>query len=213
MTPADADSVLAVGAVDITKTRAGFSSHGPTYDGRIKPDIMAMGAGCIIAPPWGGINPGSGTSFAAPLISGMTACLLQANPNKSPMELFAAIKQSSDRYSSPDTLYGYGIPDFCVADTILSGISNFKKHTEELLSLSPNPFHDALSIQFISTKKQRIIFDLYDMTGRKIYSSTQETQANVVTTHQLAGLHLPAAIYILSITTAEHTYYKKIAKE
>lgn len=111
--PADAPSVLTVGAVDLDGNIAIFSSPGPTADGRIKPDIVALGHTVVIIDDITGkkIN-GYGTSFASPMIAGAIACLIQAFPNKSSIELIQSIKEGSHLYNMPDFDYGYGIPNF-----------------------------------------------------------------------------------------------------
>ncbi|NOX85603.1 MAG: S8 family serine peptidase [Chlorobi bacterium] len=78
--PADADSVISVGAVGYNNQRAGFSSIGPTVDGRIRPVVMALGANTVVAVGNDTVGTGSGTSFSSPIIAGMNACLWQANP-------------------------------------------------------------------------------------------------------------------------------------
>ena len=122
LAPADGDSVLAVGSVDAGENYSSFSSTGPSFDGRVKPNVSAMGGGTTIVTLSGGTQTGSGTSFAAPLISGMAACLWQANPTATSMEIFNAIEQSAHQYLSPDDLMGHGIPNFMTAHYILGGI-------------------------------------------------------------------------------------------
>ncbi len=123
-TPGDADSVLTVGAVGIDGKKAGFSSFGPSSDGQVKPDVMAVGFQTTIIEPSGDIRKGNGTSFAGPAIAGMVACLKQAHPLRSNMEIITAVRQSADRFEKPDVTggYGYGIPDACKAHEILSAM-------------------------------------------------------------------------------------------
>ena len=111
-TPADADSVLTVGAVNTSRQIASFSSYGPTSDGRIKPDVAAVGVNAIIANPNTG-NPayGSGTSFACPIMAGVTTCLWQAFPEINNIGIIDALHRSADRFATPDNRTGYGIPD------------------------------------------------------------------------------------------------------
>ena len=110
--PADADDVLTVGAVTSDGENTAFSSVGPTADGRVKPDVMAMGGYCSVINAEGEITQQNGTSFAAPLVAGAVACLWQALPDKTACELIELIRRSGDRYQWPDNIYGYGIPDF-----------------------------------------------------------------------------------------------------
>ncbi|MDX1909625.1 MAG: S8 family peptidase [Bacteroidia bacterium] len=109
--PADGDSVLAIGAVNACETVANFSSRGPSADGRIKPDLSAMGEKVWYLDPAGNLRQGSGTSFSCPLVSGLAACLWQAWPAASAQDISEALRQRADRYTTPDNLYGYGIPD------------------------------------------------------------------------------------------------------
>ena len=111
--PADADSILTVGAIDVlTNEIAKFSSWGPTADGRVKPEVCAVGKGtALINPIDNSVVFGNGTSFACPIIAGMAACLWSALPDASNMEIRERIIQSSSLYNTPHDQYGYGIPD------------------------------------------------------------------------------------------------------
>ena len=111
-TPADADSILSVGAVDVAGEIAGFSSYGPSADGRVKPEVCAVGAGtALIDPADNEVMKGNGTSFACPLIAGMAASLWSAVPKASNMEIREQIIRSADRYTTPHEQYGYGVPN------------------------------------------------------------------------------------------------------
>jgi subtilisin family serine protease len=122
--PGDADSVITVGAANKMGGKARFSGFGPTYDGRMKPDVMAMGERTAVAKPDNSIVRGNGTSYAAPAIAGLMACLKQGHPERSNMQLITAVRQSGDQYRSPSAKegYGYGVADACKADDILAEI-------------------------------------------------------------------------------------------
>lgn len=110
--PADADSILTVGAVDVHDSIAGFSSWGPTSDGRVKPEVCARGHQTALINPVDNIVVHSnGTSFACPIVAGMAACLWSALPHATNMEIRQRIIASADRYTAPHPQYGYGIPD------------------------------------------------------------------------------------------------------
>ncbi len=111
MAPADAESILSVGAVDLSGVKASFSSTGPTFDGRTKPDVMACGVSVVAATAGTDSSYGwvSGTSMAAPLVAGAVALLIEACPDWSPMELMETVRQSATRASNPDNEYGWGI--------------------------------------------------------------------------------------------------------
>ncbi len=110
--PADAENILAVGAVAPNRRNAPFSSIGPTADNRIKPDIMSLGSPTAVITGRGTIIKDVGTSFATPVVAGLVACLWQALPNKTAHEIIELIIRSADNYATPDNIYGYGIPNF-----------------------------------------------------------------------------------------------------
>lgn len=121
--PADADSILTVGAVDIHDSIAAFSSWGPTADGRVKPEVCAVGyQTALIDPIDNRVVRGNGTSFACPIIAGMAACLWSALPTASNIEIRERIIRSGDRYDSPHDQYGYGIPNTWQAYTQSTGL-------------------------------------------------------------------------------------------
>ncbi len=109
--PADGDSVIAVGAVTSSGSRASFSSVGNTVDGRIKPDVMAMGSGVRVASPYSdfGYTSASGTSFSCPLAAGVAALILSENPSLTPMQVREAMRQTANNVSNPNREYGWGI--------------------------------------------------------------------------------------------------------
>jgi subtilisin family serine protease len=120
--PADALGVIAVGAVDTDGHIARFSSDGPTMDGRLKPEVLACGAGCwtISLSDREGYIQGAGTSMAAPIMAGAVACILQVNPEWSVEEVRKSLFHSGSYFRAhgkPDPLYirGYGIPDVFLA--------------------------------------------------------------------------------------------------
>jgi serine protease AprX len=124
--PADGDSVLAVGAVNTDGVIAGFSSFGPTYDGRTKPDVLAWGQQAAYVSSAGTVLSGNGTSFAAPITAGLVACLWQAFPNKTANEIRLAIIETAQQYASPTDQRGNGLSDFCLAYKKLGGVFCFE---------------------------------------------------------------------------------------
>ena len=119
LTPADGKDVIAVGAVDNLGLLAPFSSLGPTADGRIKPDVVALGVGVWtvdLVSPMGYVQR-NGTSFSCPLVSGVCALLLQAHPAWTPAQVGRALRETSHdlRPAGPDTLYGWGLVDALAA--------------------------------------------------------------------------------------------------
>jgi len=109
--PADADSIISVGAVDSLRNRAGFSSYGPTADGRIKPTLAAMGVASAVLTPSGFVVRGNGTSYACPELAGLAAAFWQANPALSAQQVLLALRNSGSQVQNPDNSLGYGIVD------------------------------------------------------------------------------------------------------
>jgi subtilisin family serine protease len=113
--PADADSVIAVGAVDFQKQLASFSSRGPSADGRTKPDVVAPGYGVIVFNRKGSMTTGFGTSFASPMVAGLAAGILQARPELKSWEIKDLIIKTSSHFATPNDSLGFGLPDFMEA--------------------------------------------------------------------------------------------------
>ena len=109
--PADARDILAVGALDRKGINTWFSSVGPSQDGRVKPDVCAMGGQTTVIDGSGSMTKANGTSFASPVMCGMVASLWSALPNLSAKQIMSLIRHSGDRYNYPDNVFGYGIPD------------------------------------------------------------------------------------------------------
>jgi hypothetical protein len=137
--PADADSILAVGAVDRSGLRASFSSMGPNFDKRIKPDIAAMGVGTVVGTTTGTIATSNGTSFSAPLMAGFAAGMVQANQRNTSWQIMDAIRKSGHQSAKPDQLLGYGIPNFLKATTLLNPILGIEPPKSIAIQLYPNP--------------------------------------------------------------------------
>lgn len=117
--PADADSIISVGAVDSLRNHAGFSSYGPTADGRLKPTLAAMGVASAVLTPAGVVVRGSGTSYACPELAGLVAGFWQANPTLSAQQVIAALKNGASQAQNPDNTLGYGIVNFAAAYNLL----------------------------------------------------------------------------------------------
>ena len=109
--PGDAENVITVGAVNKYGVLAPFSSVGNTADGRVQPDVVAVGLGSDVMGTDGNLRHANGTSFSSPIMCGMVACLWQACPELTAKEIIELVRRSGDRAVFPDNIYGYGIPD------------------------------------------------------------------------------------------------------
>lgn len=163
--PADAHGALAVGATNADGEKASFSSYGPTYDGRIKPQIMAQGQGTAVVNTSGRLSNANGTSFSSPLIAGLAACLWEMAPNATNNQIKRAIIRSSNRYMNPDTIYGFGIPDFQYAASLLLKDIQDKR----FLKLINNPLVAQSSISFYAYKEEVIAIRMYNSSGHKVW--------------------------------------------
>ena len=113
--PADADDILTVGAITPDRRLASFSSVGPSQDGRVKPDVVAQGAPAVLISGRGTLVRDMGTSFSTPIVCGLTACLWQALPTKTALEIIDLVRRSASDYAEPTNIFGYGVPDFSKA--------------------------------------------------------------------------------------------------
>ncbi|MGV8946038.1 MAG: S8 family serine peptidase [Lutibacter sp.] len=164
--PADATSVLSVGAVNATGVIANFSSFGPTADNRIKPEVCAQGAGVYIINSTGNIATSNGTSFSSPVLTGVVACLWQAFPNKNNAEIIQLVKESAHLYTNPNVHEGYGIPNF---ETIFNLLK--PKDVEEILEVVayPNPSTNELKFKF-PNQVTEMELTIFDVLGKRMHS-------------------------------------------
>ncbi len=203
--PGDASDILTVGAVDSAGAIASFSSRGPTYDHRIKPEIVAKGVATIIQSHQGNAAAGNGTSFSSPVIAGAAASLWQAYPSMPVKDLIRAIIESSDRSKNPDATYGYGIPDFGKAFNVISSAPTSEISVE--LKAYPNPFREYLNIELpiISSDEYQIRF--YDVQGREIFYTFDIVPVRI----DIPG-SLPPGMYIIELKNDKNTYRGRIIK-
>ena len=167
--PSDGDSVLAVGAVDGNRLISSFSSAGPSADGRIKPDNAAMGVSVTVQTSAVSVGRSNGTSFSCPVLSGMSACLMQAVPQALNNDIIEALHSSADRYNSPDSLYGYGIPDMVIALAKLQDL--YVKVPDEETIASPNPTTGDFELIF-HQPPENLTVEIISMTGKTIFRKT-----------------------------------------
>lgn len=212
--PADAEGMLAVGALKPDRSLAPYSSTGPAADGRIKPEVAAQGSQVYFQSSKNNISYGNGTSFSSPLVAGFAACLWQAFPEFNAAEIRSAILESSSNYDTPDNLTGYGIPDFDKAFKILNEKA-YNKHFEQekLVGLYPNPADDFVNIRFYSPEGGSLNIEIINMAGNVIL----KFKSNVPPL-QSANLFLdlpenfPTGLYRIRITGKEPHHILLIKK-
>jgi serine protease AprX len=211
--PADGDSVLSIGAVDVNRNYASFSSQGPTPDGRIKPNVTAMGQQPYVITSGGTPGKSNGTSFSSPILAGMSACLWQAHPEASAMEVFKAIEQSADQYDAPDAKKGFGIPDFLKAHAILSQLTLDRAVQDSVVNVYPNPFIDGVTVEFYSTSEQDIQVKIFKLSGKQIAEEKIHVYPYVNNQIQLDKIRkLNSGQYVVSVITPTRTFSRQVIK-
>ncbi|PIF62177.1 MULTISPECIES: S8 family serine peptidase [unclassified Flavobacterium] len=185
--PADAASVIAVGAVNSSEVLTSFSSVGPSFDGRIKPEVMAQGQAAIVSDAAGNIVTANGTSFSSPIMAGMIACLWQAFPQKTNREIRELVLKSADKFSTPNNQYGFGIPDFALALNNQLALESFSKDD---FILYPNPASDTVSVSLPAKFDMGTVF-IYSILGQKVLEQEITPQASIISLKSLnEGVYL-----------------------
>ena len=209
--PADSPYVLAVGAINASGELANFSSQGPSADGRIKPEVVAMGVAVTIGTQYGTVSTSSGTSFSSPLVSGMVAGLIQANPGKSTRQIFADIIKSGSRYQAPDNALGYGVPNFvkAIGNDVLSATPTWG----ESLKVYPNPL--AGNRLYVEIGEEwapgDVDAEMYDLNGKLLARKRYGRPAAAAFTFEHP--HVAPGVYILKLTSGAVTRQIRLLKE
>lgn len=167
--PADARGILAIGSVNKDLSVSGFSSRGPTGDGRIKPDLATFGSGVTLVQSSGSVGTANGTSFSAPQITALAAGLWQAKPEWTKDDLITRLLKSGSQAENPDNLIGFGIPNF--RDALYGEILSVEENREEIIwKIYPNPLvGNQLQVFFGTSTISE--FTLFDMNGRQLIKS------------------------------------------
>ena len=190
-TPADADSVLAVGAVDANKLYAKFSSQGIPTDKRIKPDVVAMGQGVAIISPNGNVTTGSGTSFSSPILCGMVAGYWQANPTLTAMQVMENVRKSGSQADKPDKILGHGIPNLFKVLSLEGEMTTFFK-------VYPNPTKAEITIEIDNFTGKNYEAILMDISGRVQYNEVLKKRVQTISMEKI-----PTGVYFLRVGNDE----------
>ena len=202
-TPAEATNVLAVGAVRNDEVYATFSSIGPSFDGRVKPDVMAQGQASVVSNTSGNIVTANGTSFSGPIMAGMVTSFWSAVPNLTAVDVVQFVKESSDRFTLPTNQYGYGIPDFQLA---LTNALNSESFENEVFLIYPNPVNSTIFVK-VPDESVNSVFYLYNNLGQKVQEST------IINTNQTINVeNLASGMYFYELSTQNKTLQGKLLK-
>jgi serine protease AprX len=213
--PADADSILAVGAVDFSGAYASFSGNGPTADNRVKPDVAAQGENTWLYSPYSNNQPtqGNGTSFSGPVLCGAVACLWQAWSQKSNMDIIQVVKRSANQYSNPDTLLGYGIPNFTFANSLLS-IGGVSMPQNAVLHIFPNPIAggSALQLIYLAQYSNVATVSIMDVCGKVVYTQEKYTQQGALNKMEM-NIDLAKGCYFVEVFDGKTSTVKKLIRQ
>ncbi len=214
--PADGDSVFTVGSTGINGVIANSSSWGPNSSGQIKPDGVSVGEGAFFVAPDGNVNSGSGTSYSNPNLAGLITCLWQAFPEFVSHDILNAVRQSSNRYNSPDNHYGYGLPDFEKAYTILLNkrLAGYNQLLgNDWIRAYPVPFFQSFNLLIKPSASGTANLQLLDVSGQIIM-----TQNIPITSDQLQLVNysisqsLSTGVYFLRYVDKQETKTLKLLR-
>ena len=212
--PADADSVIAVGAVSADSLIVYFSSRGPSYDGRIKPEVSALGVGVAAANPSGGYSVFySGTSASSPLVAGVAAVLLSANPQWTNMEVREALMMTASQADMPNNDYGYGLVNIWSAIFYNYSGSTIPPQRPASFSLNtvyPNPFNPSVTLSISMARASLVTINIFDINGRRITTICNEL-LDIGDHHFIWNATAqPSGIYIVRSTAGQTALSQKI---
>ena len=208
--PSDGVNVIGVGAVDANFNPAYFSSAGPAANGALKPNVSAMGYQTTLQRADGSVGIANGTSFSSPVLAGMAASLWQAYPEKTAIEIKAAIEASGHLFNSPDSLQGYGVPNIRTASSLLDPIAVKVVEQNKLWTVYPNPVRDRILVQSKHNfQDEEIELKLYTLDGNLVKNLSIPATPTVT----VNGLEtLQSGIYLLVVRTKNSSETFKINK-
>ncbi len=212
--PSDADSIITVGSVGPTGTKSGFSSHGPTADGRIKPDLVAQGGPATVCLFGIGCYSGSGTSFATPVLAGAVTCLWQSKKPATYMQIIQALKTTADSAATPNNRIGWGIPNMCTARSspILSSVGIAENIKDNGVKIYPNPFTNEINIWLNNLPAENVQVTITNVLGQVLYSEKLSRPNNaVINLNEVAAYK--NGIYFVNLSSGDYNITKKIVKQ
>ena len=198
--PADAKNVFSVGANDLNKIAAEFTSYGPNSVGDLKPNVSALGKVIAVANTSDNLVYSNGTSFASPVTAGAVALMIQQFPKTAHQLIKDKIQQSAHLYQSPSTQLGYGIPDYYKASVDLLSTNDLENKLS--IKIFPNPFHDIINVQSDEEIKR---IELYNLVGQNVGVSVNK---NSILTN-----HLSKGIYVIKVIDSQgNIFSEKVIK-
>jgi serine protease AprX len=188
LTPGDADSAMTVGSVNASKIIAPTSGHGPNASNKLKPDECGMGVNVAVVSAAESVVNRSGTSYATPIIAGLTSCLMQAVPNMTPFQIRSLIASVSDSFNTPSYFVGNGVPDFKKALDAVTGLQEVPTKSN-VFKTFPNPANGYVIIE----GEGNIRYSILDIQGREL------KKGNTFSGKHIALGNLAKGMYLLKI--------------
>lgn len=209
--PSDGDSVICVGSVNSNKQRSSFSSVGLSVDGRIKPDVCALGNGNVVAQSGAGstgYSSGSGTSFSCPMTAGACAIILSANYSLTPMQVRQLLTQTADSSFAPSRRRGWGLINTWEAVKIAKNMTSINNNTYasvikgyELSQNIPNPFNPSTVISYSLKANSNVSIKIYNILGSEVSTLVNERQNEGSYSVDFNGSNLSSGVYFYSLIT------------
>ena len=208
--PSDGEKVIGVGAVNKDSIPASFTSYGPAFGGKIKPNVSAVGWNTYLQKSDGTLGYLNGTSFSSPVMAGMAASLWGALPHVTAAQVKDAIELSAHLYDNPNDMLGFGIPNMELAWLILMNLSSPAPEITKLWNAYPNPFGDVLILQKRNSQfLEDITIEVFTMDG-KLALKWIKNDANRIELRDLNSL--PKGILLLKISSANSSETIKLSK-
>jgi subtilisin family serine protease len=176
--PADADSILTVGSVNNLGILSSFSSIGPSFDKRIKPDVVAMGSATVVGNMDSSIGISNGTSFSAPLIAGLAAGLIQTYPRHTAQQIRQAILKSGNQFTAPDMLRGFGLPNYNKASSLMELILG-NEPTSNAICIYPNPINPGSPLHIVIPVNSAYV-EILNSSGEIVHSFRLEQSESTI---------------------------------
>jgi hypothetical protein len=204
--PADADSICTVGAVDTTGALAYFSSVGPTFDGRTKPDLVACGWGAAVSNDGVQVFKGNGTSFATPVLAGAVACYWQASRSYNNIRLLDTLRRTASNALTPNNNKGWGVPRLCNGITSIQQIS-----PDEAFDFTAyaNQTSNQIVLQISGSNNDNISVQVMDESGKLVHSSKFKNSDNQ---YQINAAGFAAGVYLIHLQNPKGQKIKKLLK-
>ncbi|MDX9751608.1 MAG: S8 family peptidase [Flavobacteriales bacterium] len=208
--PADAIDILSVGAVFADSSYVWFSGHGPTADGRVKPDVTAMGFDTQALTGEGTVAGMNGTSLSSPVVAGLVACLWQLHPDRTAHDIMHAVRQSASHWTTPNAEFGHGLPNFMAAHRWLQLTAGVPDDAAAApLQVFPVPFHDRLTVE-LPAGTAPVTMALHDPLGRTVWTG----RTTATGPYAITGLHaLAEGAYVVRITGRGQPVVRTVLKD